>query len=121
LTRLHEVNVLFLQELCGLLDIATPITDSRNYECDGGPTDRLVDICRQAGCTHYVTGPAARDYLDEAQFAAAGIVVEYFAYDYDEYPQLHGEFVHGVSIVDTLASLGADARSVLRGGGLRSR
>jgi hypothetical protein len=119
LTHLHDVNLLFLEELCRFIGIDTPITDSRDYECRGDPTERLVDICRQAACTHYVTGPAARDYLDEQCFADAGIEVEYFTYDYDEYPQPHGEFVHSVSIVDTLAALGADTRSVLRGGGLR--
>jgi hypothetical protein len=120
MTRLHDVNVMFIKELCDLIGIDTPISDSREYECAGGPTERLVDICRQTGCTHYVTGPAAKNYLDEQCFADAGIAVEYFTYEYDEYPQLHGEFVHAVSIVDTLAALGPGTRSVFRGGGLRS-
>jgi hypothetical protein len=120
LTRLHDVNLLFLRELCRLLGIETEITDARDYNCDGDRTERLVNVCRQAGCTHYVSGPSAQSYLDVSRFDEAGMAVEYFSYEYDEYPQQYGDFVHDVSIIDTLAMLGPTARTVFRGGGLRS-
>jgi hypothetical protein len=119
LERLHDVNMLFLRELCRAIRITTTITNSRDYGVQGGRTERLVELCQEAGATHYVSGPSAQAYLNHALFKDVGIDVEYFLYDYDEYPQLHGPFVHDVSIVDTLASLGPDTRTALRGGGLR--
>ena len=39
-----------------------------------GRNERLVDDLRQqAGATDYLSGPSARDYMDEAMFAAAGV------------------------------------------------
>ena len=38
-----------------------------------GKTERLVGICRQAGADTYMSGPAARGYIDAGVFAAAGI------------------------------------------------
>src|SRR5262245_24707641 len=40
---------------------------------DGGQTERLVSICRHFGATTYLSGSAARDYLDVALFERNGI------------------------------------------------
>jgi hypothetical protein len=117
--HLSSINRLFLEALASELSITTPLTDARDYPPDEplDPTARLIQICVAAGGTHYVSGPAAQAYLDDAQFDAAGVTLEYFAYDgYGEYPQLHGEFVHAVSVIDPLVMLGPDARSLFRGG-----
>ena len=43
-------------------------------------------------------------------FAAVGIGLEWMRYDrYRQYPQLHGEFTHSVSILDVLFNVGRDA------------
>ena len=68
----------------------------------GGKTERLVNLVRHLGCDHYLSGPAAKDYLDEAAFEAAGIRLEYAAYDYPEYPQLHPPYDARVSVLDLL-------------------
>lgn len=73
-------------------------------------TQRLVSLCKEAGATRYLTGPAARNYMDLAQFAAAGIEVEWMNYDgYPNYPQLWGDFVPALSIVDLLFNVGGSA------------
>ena len=72
-------------------------------------------LCQAVGGTHYVSGPRAKDYMEEHRFAEAGIGLEYFDYSgYPEYPQPHGPFEHHVSIVDTIACLGADAARALK-------
>jgi hypothetical protein len=49
----------------------------------------LAEICLQAGATEYVSGPAAKDYLEESAFRDRGIKVTWFDYGgYKEYPQL---------------------------------
>lgn len=65
----------------------------------------------QAGATEYLSGPAARSYLDENLFADAGVAVRWFDYPaYPEYPQQWGDFVHGVTVLDVLFNCGPDAR-----------
>ncbi|WP_248918268.1 WbqC family protein [Pseudomonas entomophila] len=108
--NLSALNHALLQAVCDYLGITTRISRSWDYQLGEGKTERLVDLCRQAGASEYLSGPAARDYLDERQFDAEGIAVTWFDYrGYPEYPQLWGAFAHGVSILDLLFNCGREA------------
>lgn len=107
---LSELNRRLIETVCGYLGIATRISNSWDYTLVEGKTERLADLCAQAGGTEYISGPAARDYMDEAVFAGRGIALTWFDYaGYPEYPQLWGEFTHGVTIFDLLFNCGRDA------------
>nr|WP_233151439.1 WbqC family protein [Mycobacterium lehmannii] len=111
------LNRHLLEAICDYLNISTNLTKSSDYELSEGKTEKLVYLCRQAGATEYVSGPAARSYLDEPVFEECGIEVSWFDYDgYQEYPQLWGEFVPAVSIVDLLFNVGPNAPDHLRYG-----
>jgi glutaredoxin-related protein len=76
---------------------------------------RLADLCAQAGGTEYVSGPAAKDYLEENLFTDKSIKLTWFDYvGYPAYPQLWGEFIHGVTILDLLFNCGKDAHQYMR-------
>lgn len=112
---LSEVNHLFMSAICRYLGIGTPIRWSGEFALAEGKTERLVEICRQLGATDYYSGPAAKAYMDESLFEAAGINVHYFDYSgYPEYRQLHGDFTHGLSIVDLLLNEGQEAHKYLK-------
>jgi len=109
-TLLSCINHRFLVAICGMLGIRTKISWSMDYRLVAGKTERLVDLCRQAGATEYVSGPRARAYLDEQLFRDAGIAVRYMDYDgYPEYRQLFPPFEHSVSIIDLLFNEGHDS------------
>jgi len=73
-------------------------------------------LCRQAGATDYLSGPAARDYMDESLFRQAGIGLHYMDYaGYAEYRQLYPPFTHTVSIVDLIFNEGPHAAHYLKG------
>ena len=112
LSRLSEINELFLRAICRALEIPTLLRRSTDFQLTSGKNERLVELCRQAGATVYLSGPAARSYLDEDAFGAHGLAVEWMSYDgYPPYPQRHGEFSHGVSVVDLLLNTGREARA----------
>ena len=93
-----------------MLGIGTPLFEVDPAGLSDDRNRRLVGLCLRRGATHYLTGPAARDYLDEAVFAAAGITVEWMEYaGYREYAQPHPPFDHHVSIVDLLLCTGRAA------------
>jgi hypothetical protein len=112
---LSEINFAFLSAICSLLEIKTKLSWSMDYTLAEGKTERLVELCRQAGASTYLSGPAARDYMDESLFSAAGIALRYFDYSgYPEYPQLFPPFEHGVSVLDLLFNTGSQARAYLK-------
>jgi len=77
----------------------------------GIKTDRLIQILKQVGASHYLSGPSARDYIEQEKFDGAGITLEYMEYNYPEYPQLYLPFDSYVTILDLLFMTGKDARN----------
>jgi hypothetical protein len=87
----------------------TKFVRSSSLMASGTKTDRLLHILKSVGATHYISGPAAKNYLEENKLADAGISLEYMVYDYPEYPQLHPPYDPGVSILDLLFMTGTDS------------
>ncbi|MCQ4161684.1 WbqC family protein [Roseomonas sp. GC11] len=116
---LSAMNAALLRALLGRLGIATPLlrdTDllPRAALDAADPTGRLIRLCQEQGARRYLSGPAARAYLDEARFAAAGIAVEWMDYGgLPEYPQPWGPFAPQLSIVDLLLNTGPAAPGLL--------
>jgi hypothetical protein len=107
---LSELNRHLVESIAGELGIAARFADSRDFDLEGGGSERLLQLLQKAGARRYVSGPSARNYLDETAFASAGIEVSYKTYEgYPEYPQLHPPFDHRVSIVDLLFNAGPQA------------
>lgn len=112
---LSEINILFIYTLCEILGIGTKITQSSEYGAAGDRNSRLVDICRAAGASTYLTGPSAASYIDTALFQKHGIAIEWADYSgYREYRQLYSPFVHNVSVVDLILNEGENAASFLK-------
>jgi len=113
--RLSVINHRFLTAICDLLGIKTEIKWSMDYELAGNKTERLAGLCEQARATEYLSGPAAKTYLDEEQFARRGIKLSYMDYSgYPEYRQLHPPFAPHVSILDLILNEGPRAPQFLK-------
>jgi hypothetical protein len=109
-TFLSQINYRFLAAICQILGIKTTLSWSMDYQLIEGKTERLIDLCRQAGAALYISGPSAKGYLDETLFGEAGIAVQYINYaNYPEYCQLSLPFVHQVSVLDLIFNAGPNA------------
>lgn len=114
-TNLSQLNRRFLEAVCKYLGIKTLITSSSDYSMIEGKTERLADLCAQVGGTEYISGPAAKDYIEENVFRNLNIKLTWFDYaGYPEYPQLWGAFTHGVTILDLLFNNGQNSRDYMR-------
>jgi hypothetical protein len=109
--RLSDLNQTFVQGISrDLLGITTCFERSTDYTLTGTKSARLISLLSRVGAEVYLSGPAARAYIVEDEFAAAGIQIEWKDYaGYPEYPQLHRPFRHDVSILDLLFHTGPDA------------
>jgi hypothetical protein len=113
---LSAINEHFLRTLMGLLRLDTAVLHASIVpRTTDEPSRRLIEICRARGATAYISGPAARKYLDVVAFHDAGIEVYYADYTgYPAYQQGCTPFEHGVSMVDTLMQCGVAARQHLK-------
>ncbi len=118
LEQFYQRHDEYLADFCIDLTIAlakelgitkTRFIRSSALKVDGTKTDRLLNILRLLKATHYITGPAAQNYLEEEKFRQASISLEYMHYDYPEYPQLYPPYDPQVSILDLLVMTGQKA------------
>ncbi len=111
---LSRINYMFISEVCDILGIDTKITWSSDYKLAEGKTERLIEIVKAAGGERYLSGPAAKNYINETLFERAKIELMWMDYSgYPEYPQLGEGFEHGVSILDMIFLLGEEVHSYI--------
>lgn len=110
-TNLSQLNQHLIRAISSdILKITTKFRDSREFELSGHKLDRLLDLVIQSQATCYVSGPAAKDYIDPARFDELGIELVWKDYsNYPEYSQFCPPFEHGVSILDLLFHTGPEA------------
>ena len=112
--NLAELNAFFVVELCDLLGIKTQFATSSELPGDKGlATEALVSICRAVGADAYLSGAGGHDYVEEDSFRDAGIALSYQDYQHPTYPQLFGDFVSHLSVVDLLLNCGPGSLNVL--------
>lgn len=111
---LSALNVSLIKWGMAQLGIRTPLRFSSEFGLTGTKTARLVQLMERAGGRIYLSGPAAKSYLEPELFRSRGFGVEYKTYAYAPYPQGPGEFQGAVSIVDLLFNTGPEARRHLK-------
>lgn len=108
-SRLCDFTVELTEKIARILGLTPTVVRSSELGVSGEKMDRLMATLGAVQATHYISGPAARDYIEPSRFETAGVTLEYIDYSYAPYPQLHGEFDPSVSIVDLLMMKGPDA------------
>jgi hypothetical protein len=111
--KLNILNQTCVRALIELLDISTPIVLESELGVESTRTERIIDICQEVGGTTYLSGAGGKDYLEENQFAEAGIELRYQEYVHPVYPQLYGDFVPYLSVIDLIFNCGAESLNVL--------
>lgn len=85
------------------------IVKSSDYKLEGAKTDRLICLLKQLGATEYISGVAAKAYIEEDKFKEEGIKLEWFDYKPKVYSQIHGNFVPYLSAIDLLFNEGENS------------
>jgi hypothetical protein len=113
--RLVDLDLACAELMAGWLGLARRVERSSMLGIGGTKSERLINICRHFGASEYVSGDAARDYLDVRLFNRHGITVTWQQFVHPAYPQLHGDFIPYLSTLDAVLNCGEDARSLLGG------
>lgn len=115
LDKLCEINYEMIYFVLDVLEINTKISFSQDYGLIEGKTERLIDLVQKAQGKEYISGPAAKDYIKEELFFNNNIKLSWMSYEnYPTYKQLHGDFVHNVSILDLILNCGPHSKDFFR-------
>ncbi len=114
--RLVELDIELITLMSGWLGLRKKIVRSSEVGIGGSRSERLVDLCIYFGVTRYLTGDAARAYLDVSLFAERGIEVEWHGFSHPTYHQQHGDFVPYLSALDLIFNRGEKAIDTLSNG-----
>lgn len=106
--NLSELNQYLIKHISKeILGIKTTFDDSRNYNLSGKKQERLLELLKKVKTSYYLSGPAAKSYINEELFKQEGIEIEWMDYGgYPEYNQLYPPFEHAVSIIDLILNEG---------------
>ncbi len=112
---LSKINYQFITTICNILGINTKIRWSNEFTVKGDKTERLLEICNQCNANTYLSGPAAKNYFNEALAEERNINVEWMDYNgYEEYHQLHSPFENNVTILDLIFNEGKNAQKYMK-------
>ena len=82
------------------LQIDTRIVRSSELPITSAKSDLVFDLCQHFGAQDYLSGALGRNYLVEEDFSNAGIIIEYQSFKPPVYPQLWGDFIPYMGILD---------------------
>lgn len=105
-TKLIDLNMHLIKILMKLLKIETPLVMSSSLRASGQKTERLLAQCKEIGASIYLSGIGGRSYLDVQHMEEEGMKVIFQDFQHPVYPQLQGEFVPNLSVVDYLFCTG---------------
>jgi hypothetical protein len=111
--RLAAFNIRLIRALAEYLGLSPRFHLASELSVAGESTDRLIELVRRVGGTTYVSGLGGTSYQDPGAFQAYGLTLDVRSYQLRPYPQLQGEFVGGLSVLDALFHLGPETLGLL--------
>ena len=118
--NIADLNVELIQLLLGFLGIEKKVIRSSGLALgkDGnlGKNERLIHLMKVVGATSFYEGASGANFIDVSRFESEGMEVSFQMYDHPTYPQVHGEFVPYMSVVDLLFNCGDGALGVIKSG-----
>jgi hypothetical protein len=113
---LSELNQNLLMDICKLLGIEATFIRSESFQLHGDKNQRIIQICKELEADTYLSGPAAKSYIEPKIFEQAGVELKWMDYSgYIPYQQLYGGYESFVSILDLLFNEGPNAIQYIKG------
>ena len=104
---LCDLNIHAIKVLSKLLMLDEPkfINSSDITGVEGQKTDRILNILNKLNIDESIGGPAAKVYIEPLKFKNNGIKLYWFEFNHPVYPQIGGDFIPYLSVIDFYLTL----------------
>ena len=119
-TMLIDFNMHIIRGLMRFLKIEKPLVMASSLSVSGKGSELALAQDKAMGANVHLSGIGGRNYLNLKRFEEEGIKVVFQDFQYPVYPQLHGEFVPNLSVVDYLFCTGGKIWRTEKQAALRS-
>lgn len=114
-SHLGEMTISQAKRTAEELGISAEFFASSALSPAGTKTERLIDTLEKVGADAYLTGPAARAYIEPERFDEAAIDLFWFSFSHPRYKQRFPGFEPFMAAIDMLFNVGAtSARERIR-------
>lgn len=111
---LVEASSQMFFSLLNTLKIKTPIRMASALGVEGKKEELVLNICQSVQASEYLSGPDGRNYLNPELWQEHKVKIEFHDYLHPQYPQLHGDFLPYMSVIDLLFNCGPESLTILK-------
>lgn len=115
---LTDLNLHILHFLLKELNINVSFCKASDFNFQGYKSEFILDMCKKLGADIFVFGELGKDYADINSFQKNCVKVSFQHYRHPTYPQLQGEFISHLSIIDLLFNCGSESYDILMSGNI---
>ena len=110
---LIDYNMKIIEYVLDFLQMDTRIVLMSELGVSGKGQALIIDICKNLGANQFLVQSSAEAYYDPDQFERAGLELVTFKTPEYIYPQMWGDFVANLSILDMMLTCGDKTRDIV--------
>ncbi len=111
--HLLNLNLKIIDYIMDYLKIETRMVLMSELSVEGKGTQLIIDICNSLGATQFLVQSSALAYYDPAQFKSEGLELVSFKKPEYIYPQMWGDFIANLSVLDMMFTCGPKTREIV--------
>ena len=111
--NISELNISIIEHISKWLELKTDFYHSSKLKVEGMGDDRLISLVKAVNGNVYLSGKGGAKYQNPDKFKKADICLQYYNFVPLQYPQLWGEFIPGLSIIDLLFNCGKESSKII--------
>jgi len=108
-TMLMDLNMHLIRGLIKFLRIDKSLVMGSSLDASGKGSELVLAQCKALGANVHLSGIGGHEYLNLQRFEEEGVKVVFQDFQCPVYPQVHGDFVPNLSVVDYLFCTGGKA------------
>ncbi|CAD7772664.1 hypothetical protein DMNBHIDG_00630 [Candidatus Methanoperedenaceae archaeon GB37] len=112
--RLLDLNLVILDYLLNVIGINKKPILSSSLNVNNKGTGLIIEICEKLNANCYVALSTSKSHIDIETFKNKGITIKFLHFKPPVYPQLWGDFLPNLSVVDLLLNCSPKALEIIK-------